>query len=197
MRYQQTHKAETRRKLISQASIRLRRDGLNAVGLRTLVADAGVTHGAFYAHFPSKTKLVEAAIEEALIETFNKLTSAVQLVRPDKQLAAFVSAYLSEQHWKSLDKGCIVAALAPEITRENAELREALTAGSKPIISLLQSLLASGGDSPNREIRATTIFAGMVGALQFTRLYDDPTIVSTMLESARGNAIVAANQNWT
>ncbi|WP_189402847.1 TetR/AcrR family transcriptional regulator [Arenicella chitinivorans] len=197
MRYQETHREETRRRLISQASIRLRRDGLNAVGLRTLVADAGVTHGAFYAHFSSKSKLVEAAIEEALNETCQLLAEEVRHAAPDNQLEAFVSAYLSEQHWKSLDHGCIVAALAPEIAREDAALRQALTRGSEPIFSLLQNLLPSGGDSASRAARAATIFAGMVGALQLARLHKDPETVKPMLAAARGNAMVAAAQTWT
>ncbi|RBP51083.1 TetR/AcrR family transcriptional regulator [Arenicella xantha] len=196
MRYQETHKSETRRKLISQASIRLRRDGLNAVGLRTLVADAGVTHGAFYAHFPSKAKLVEAAIEEALSQTYQNLLAVVQLAEANEQLEAFVSAYLSQRHWESFDNGCIIAALAPEVSRESHEMRVALTEGARPIVSLLARLLPDGGGSPNREARATTIFAGMVGALQFARLYDDVTAVNAMLAAARVNALIAARQGW-
>jgi len=197
MRYEETHKAETRRKLIYQASIRLRRGGLNAVGLRTLVADAGLTHGAFYAHFPSKAKLVEAAIEEASTETYNNLRAAVEVVGQDEQLEAFVLAYLSELHWKSPDKGCVVAALAPEIIREDHDMRKALTCGMKPIIALLEGLLPHGGDSSKREARAATIFAGMVGSLQFARSYDDVEGVKSILASARRNALVAARQVWT
>jgi len=197
MRYQESHREETRRRLISQASIRLRRDGLNAVGLRTLVADAGVTHGAFYAHFSSKSKLVEAAIEEALNGTCQFLATEVAHAQPENQLEAFVSAYLSEEHWWSLDSGCIVAALAPEIMREDAELRRALTRGSEPILSLLQSLLPSGGESSSRAMRAATLFAGMVGVLQSTRLYDNVEVVKPMLAAARINTMVAAKQKWT
>ncbi len=197
MRYQETHREETRRRLISQASIRLRRDGLNAVGLRTLVADAGITHGAFYAHFSSKSKLVEAAIEEALNETHQLLAEQVRQAAPDDQLEAFVATYLSLQHWKSHDHGCIVAALAPEIAREDPALSEAMTRGSDPILSLLQNLLPSGGDPESRAARAVTLFAGMVGALQMARLHKDPETIKPMLAAARGNAMIAALQNWT
>ncbi len=196
MKHEGTRKADTRRKLISQASIRLRRDGLNAVGLRALVAEAGLTHGAFYAHFPSKAKLVEAAIEEALGETCARLLEAVSAVDSEKQLDAFVSAYLSELHWRSMDKGCMAAALGPEITRENHEMRAALARGLKPIVSLLKSLLPAGGDSSRRATRAETIFAGMVGALQLARLYEDANAANDFLAAARSNALIAAAQSW-
>ncbi len=196
MRYQDTHKEETRRRLISQASIRLRRDGLNAVGLRILVADAGITHGAFYAHFSSKSKLVEVAIGEALNETCQFLAREVNLAQPEKQLEAFVSAYLSEVHWSAPEHGCIVAALAPEISREDVQLKDALTRGCEPIVSLLKSLLPEGGDSSIRAVRAATIFAGMVGSLQLTRLYTDLELVKSILAAARRNSMVAATQDW-
>lgn len=196
MKLKDTRKADTRRKLITQASIRLRRDGLNAVGLRALVAEAGLTHGAFYAHFPSKAKLAEAAIEEALTETCNRLRSAVDAADSDQQLAAFVSAYLSELHWRSIDKGCMAAALGPEITRENADMRAAFRNGISSIVSLLQSLLPAGGDSSTRETRAATIFAGMMGALQLARLYEDVEVANDFLAAAQSNALTAAAQSW-
>lgn len=197
MRYDETHKAETRQKLISQAATRLRRDGLNAVGLRALVADAGLTHGAFYAHFPSKAKLVEAAIKEALNETCNSLLIAIETANQDLKLEVFVSTYLSALHWQSMDKGCVVAALAPEIIRENTEMRKALTSGMEPIISLLESLLPVGGDPAIRETRAATIFAGMIGSLQYARSYEDIDTVNLILKSARINALAAASQSWS
>lgn len=197
MRYDETHKAETRQKLISQAATRLRRDGLNAVGLRALVADVGLTHGAFYAHFPSKAKLVEVAIKEALNETYNSLLIAIETVNQDLKLEVFVSTYLSALHWQSMDKGCVVAALAPEIIRENTEMRKALTSGMEPIISLLESLLPVGGAPAIRETRAATIFAGMIGSLQYARSYEDIDTVNLILKSARSNALAAASQSWS
>lgn len=197
MRYEETHKAETRQKLISQASIRLRRDGLNAVGLRTLVADAGLTHGAFYAHFPSKAKLVEAAIGEALEGTYNSLRMAIEGVAPDQKFEVLCSTYLSTLHWKSMEKGCVVAALAPEIVRENDEMQEALNSGMQPISSLIESLLPAGGSTIIRETRAATIFAGMVGSLQYARTIKDEEDVELILKSARSNALSAAHQGWS
>ena len=49
-------------------SYRLKRDGIDASGIFTLMADAGLTNGAFYAHFDSQDDLVAKALAEQLRE---------------------------------------------------------------------------------------------------------------------------------
>ena len=63
MRYSQDHKAHTHQRIIEEASIRFRRDGIGATGLQPLMKALGLTHGGFYAHFSSKDELVEKALE--------------------------------------------------------------------------------------------------------------------------------------
>ena len=45
---------------------RFKIDGVNASGIATLMADAGLTNGAFYAHFASKDDLVAGVVAEQL-----------------------------------------------------------------------------------------------------------------------------------
>src|SRR5438094_3523435 len=65
-RYGKQHKEATRRRIIEAAGRRLKRDGIDGSGVSTLMADAGLTNGAFYAHFASKDDLVATAIGEQL-----------------------------------------------------------------------------------------------------------------------------------
>ena len=55
-RYGTEHKQATRQRIIETAGRRLKRDGIDGSGVATLMADAGLTNGAFYAHFPSKDR---------------------------------------------------------------------------------------------------------------------------------------------
>ena len=48
-RFDKNHKAETRRRIIETAGRRLKRDGIDGSGVATLMADAGLTNGAFSA----------------------------------------------------------------------------------------------------------------------------------------------------
>src|SRR5438093_6516950 len=61
-RYGKEHKEATRRRIVEMAGRRLKADGIDGSGVATLMADAGLTNGAFYAHFASKEDLVAAAV---------------------------------------------------------------------------------------------------------------------------------------
>ena len=66
VRYAKEHKQETRQRIIATAGRRLKRDGIDGSGVATLMKDAGLTNGAFYAHFASKDSLVAIAIADQL-----------------------------------------------------------------------------------------------------------------------------------
>src|SRR5207248_10782257 len=66
VRYGKQHKEATRRRIIEAAGRRFKRDGIDGSGLATLMADAGLTNGAFYSHFASKEDLVATAVADHL-----------------------------------------------------------------------------------------------------------------------------------
>ena len=66
MRYGTGHKLATRQRIIETAGRRLKRDGIDGSGVATLMADADLTNGAFYAHFASKDDLVATAVADQL-----------------------------------------------------------------------------------------------------------------------------------
>ena len=67
-RYGKEHKEATRRRIIEAAGRRFKRDGIDGSGITTLMADAGLTNGAFYAHFESKDDLVATTVADQLRE---------------------------------------------------------------------------------------------------------------------------------
>ena len=66
MRYAKGHKGATRKPIVEVASKRFRREGVAAVGVASLMSDAGLTRGGFYAHFGSKEELFREAVKSAL-----------------------------------------------------------------------------------------------------------------------------------
>src|SRR5438270_10498691 len=66
VRYGTEHKQATRRRIIRAAGRRFKQDGIDGSGVATLMADAGLTNGAFYAHFESKDDLVATTIANQL-----------------------------------------------------------------------------------------------------------------------------------
>lgn len=196
MRYEKGRREETRRRILDTAAARFRRDGIAGVGIKSLMGDLGLTHGGFYAHFPSRDGLVAETVGEALADTLATLKGAVAAATPGAELDAFIDAYLSGLHRARMDRGCAGAALAPEVARQSPEARARFTAGLGEIVDLLASQLPPGGTQERRRDRAYAMFAAMMGALQIARAVDDPSLSDSLLESGRAAARLIAREPW-
>src|SRR5579864_6885609 len=68
MGHSQAEKAESRERILAEASRQVRRDGLESVSVGSLMKSVGLTHGGFYGHFESRSALLAEALERALVE---------------------------------------------------------------------------------------------------------------------------------
>ena len=66
VRYAKEHKEQTRRRILEVSSRRFKSDGVDGSGIAALMADAGLTNGAFYAHFSSKDDLIATVVAAEL-----------------------------------------------------------------------------------------------------------------------------------
>jgi TetR/AcrR family transcriptional regulator, transcriptional repressor for nem operon len=180
MRYREGHKAETRRRIVEVAARRFRKEGADAVGVAGLMADAGLTHGGFYAHFKSKEALLGEAVAAALAGTTEGFERLAQSA-PDG-LAAIVRAYLSRTHRDEPQQGCAGASLAAEIARASKRTRRAFADSVAALVAVIEAQLPSG-DPVRRRSRATAIFALLMGALQLARAEPDAERAQQILES--------------
>src|SRR4249920_3048198 len=123
-RYGKEHKLATRRRIVEAAGRRLKRDGIDGSGVATLMSDAGLTNGAFYAHFDSKEDLVANVLADQLRSQRQSLKS-----QPADRagLEAFIRTYLSPQHRDQAADGCPSAALLDEIARRPPATRQVFT----------------------------------------------------------------------
>ena len=112
-RYGKQHKEQTRRRIIEAAGQRLKRDGIDGSGVSVLMADAGLTNGAFYAHFESKEDLVATAVADQLASS----SSATAPRPPTVRESSSWCANLSIEHRDAPEHGCPSAALLDEIGR--------------------------------------------------------------------------------
>ena len=173
--FEKGNKQRTRRRILEIASHHLRSKGIAASGLAGIMTDAGLTNGAFYAHFPSKDVLVR----ETLVETLADRTEAMSR---EQVLEAAIRDYLNLDHMNDRANGCPSAALLPEIARQSAPARQAYEEGLQNYISELARLLS--GDKSMAHARALTMFALMVGTLQMARAVVDRGLADEMIENA-------------
>lgn len=186
MRYDKDHKQATRRRIVEAAGRRFKEDGIDGTGLATVMSDAGLTNGAFYAHFESKEDLVA-----------NVLTDQVraQRQRVDAQsadrtgLEAFIAFYLSREHRDQFADGCPTAALGDEIARRPAPTRQAFTDEMAAYVQAIASRL-DPVDAEGARTDALTLVAFMAGTLQLARALTDRDLSDQLLASGREAALM-------
>ncbi|TMR93782.1 TetR/AcrR family transcriptional regulator [Nonomuraea basaltis] len=184
-RYSKEHKEATRQRIIETAGHRFKQDGIDGSGVATLMADAGLTNGAFYAHFTSKDDLVARVVADQLrtqAETFSTLP-------PGRAgLEEFLRDYLSPQHRDHPGAGCASAALLDEIGRCATATKHAYTDGARAIVDEIAARLAP--DDPQSAYgKALGLFTMAVGTLQLSRALSDPKLADEVLEQGIQNAL--------
>jgi TetR/AcrR family transcriptional regulator, transcriptional repressor for nem operon len=185
-RYTKEHKQETRQRIIATAGRRLKRDGIDGSGVATLMKDAGLTNGAFYAHFESKDDLVAAAIADQLHAQHANL---VALAEPGRAgLEQIVRWYLSPQQRDDTVDGCPNAALLDEIGRTDNATRQAYTDGVLVVIDGLAARMTPE-DPPSARVKALSLLGLMAGTLQLSRALTDRQLSDQLLEQGLRNAL--------
>jgi TetR/AcrR family transcriptional regulator, transcriptional repressor for nem operon len=185
VRYGKEHKQATRQRILETAGRRFKRDGIDGSGIATLMADAGLTNGAFYAHFASKEDLVATAVADQLRNQRASLSAQTPDLAGVEQ---YVGAYLSVEHRDNPDDGCPSAALLDEIGRCTQATKRAYTDGLLAMVDDIAARLAPQ-DPPSARAKALSVFAMMVGTLQLSRALADRQLADQVLDQGIHNAL--------
>jgi TetR/AcrR family transcriptional repressor of nem operon len=188
MRYEKGHKDTTRQRIVEVASGQFRAHGIAAAGLAGIMAKAGLTNGAFYAHFDSKEDLVRTVICHALGGREQKLRTAAER---DDGLEALIRDYLSPRHRDHPGGGCPTAAMVAEIARHPTKTRDAFTGRVSAFIELIASRIEKGSSRTRRK-NAFAIYGMMVGTLQLARAVNDRRLSDEILDSGVAAALALA-----
>ncbi|WP_413208263.1 TetR/AcrR family transcriptional regulator [Rhodospirillum sp. A1_3_36] len=188
MRYDDAHKEATRERIVAAAGARFRREGIAGTGLARLMADAGLTHGGFYAHFASKEDLVRESLSWALDQTRAELKERAG----GRGVEAIIRSYLSPTHRDHPDAGCALASLAAEVARHAGDTRGVLAEKAEALEGVIADHLPEGWTEGKRTARARAILSLMMGALQLSRLQDSPEVSLGYLADAAAAARLLA-----
>ncbi len=152
------------------------------------MSEAGLTNGAFYPHFQSKTELVR----ECMLAAMEGQTSQVQELIHEGGLKALIAAYLSPEHRDHPEKGCPSAALLPEIARESMETR---TLYGEQLLALVQQIVSALElQSADSNGKVLGILATLVGALQMARAVNGTALSGQILASGSDAAQMLAHE---
>jgi AcrR family transcriptional regulator len=177
MRYSPDHKAQTHQRIIKEAAIRFRRDGIDATGLQPLMKSLNLTHGGFYAHFKSKDELVE----KALLASAAELDAHCEMLfSQERPLDAFIDSYLSQWHQTSPDQGCPLPTMCSELG-----LRGQPSATTDAVLGArLKQIEAALGDGRG-DAEGLVMMSTLVGALVLARSVKDPVLALRIMDVVR------------
>lgn len=161
-----TGTSAARERLLGTASELFYREGIHAVGVDRIIAEAGVTRATFYRHFPSKEDLVEAylGVEDANIR--GAFDDAEASGAEPKALVGLVIERLADDVARHHTRGCPFINAAAEYPDPDSGVRVAVAQHRAWFRSTLEELL-SAAEAPDPEGAAAELVlvrdAAMVG----------------------------------
>lgn len=173
MRYGPGQKSETKRRILLAATRQVRKKGPDRLVVSEVMSSAGLTHGAFYAHFSSKADLVAEAVSEMFADAAGRAGGLGDLPGFEGEelgaaLRGHIESYVSPSHRDSPDHGCPLPALAADIVRIDDRARRNFVAGMEQMIERMASVL-DGLGRPRPKADARALVAQMVGAIALAR----------------------------
>ena len=184
MRYQPEHKLETHQKIVKDASRRVRAEGLSGAAVSAVMKDAGMTHGGFYKHFGSKDDLLLESLREGFREIEDALAHAAEQSPSGEAWKAIVKTYLSLDLCEHPDRGCPLAALAPELAGADKNMKPQIAA---ELVNYKGRMLPfmPGQRTTDKERAFFAIFSTMIGAVEIARMLPDRAMREKVLGSTR------------
>ena len=171
-----------RRRVLDAATRLFYGEGIRAVGIDRIIAEAGVAKATFYNHFPSKDDLVLAYIEEQ-DQLGREAISALPKQPPRKMIAAILGR-ISGAVIAGDYRGCPFLNAAAEYPDPKSPVRQAIDVRRAWYHDVLQKLLAADGD-PAPSVAASLLVALSDGLLEAAYLDDArgiPALIKEGLE---------------
>ena len=180
MRLKPEDKEKIRQRILGSAAAAFRARGIEAVTLDDVMAGAGLTRGAFYAHFKSKAALLEKVLrhEHPIHRMLRARTGETGADLRDKMRDIF-SGYLDPANLAEVHEGCTLAALTADAARAPDEHRVAYEAALMDIAGEM----ARGQDRSADDMLPAMVQAA--GAVTAARACDSRAMQTRILTAAR------------
>ena len=175
-------KEASHERIVSVAARAIRRSGYDGTAVADIMQEAGLTHGAFYAHFASREAMLAEAADRACAESAATVANFLATVPADNAYASMIRAYLSPEHLANVESGCPLPALGSETPRQAPEVRRATTRYVKAMVDLVARHSPDWGQASAHERGLFTV-AAIVGALLLARAVDEPALSKSLREA--------------
>ena len=181
------HKGSTsnaRERLLAAAGRGFRTGGFGGIGVDGLAKEAGLTSGAFYTHFGSKTDAFRLALHEGF-EFFHQGIAAIREKAGKNWVPALVNFYFKERMEVALCEACVLPSLTADAMRADDETRFAYQEDLKK----LAETIAEGMPGKDAAERAWSLLALFAGGAAIARTAMDNELRAAILASVRESAL--------
>jgi TetR/AcrR family transcriptional regulator, transcriptional repressor for nem operon len=169
MPYPAGHRQAMRVKIIESARRLFNRHGFENVSVKQIMAGAGLTHGAFYGYFNSKSDLYSEVLGCFFTDpNWKNRWEGVEVdLGADDAGAQIVQAYLSRRHFDDIENSCPMVALPSDVQRSGKTVKAAFETVFRAMVGAIGRCVGENGEA--RATRAQAIAALCVGGLVVAR----------------------------
>ena len=187
MPYPAGHREQVREKIVDSARRLFNREGFDNVSIGSIMADAGLTHGAFYSYFKSKGDLYAEALGCFFTDpNWKHRWDGVHVDLASGEAGPqIVRAYLSRQHFDDVENSCPMVALPSDVARSDVRVKEAFEVAFTAMVGLLGREVK--GAHRGRNDAAMAVAALCIGGMVVARALNNPDL-SDRLRSAATKA---------
>jgi TetR/AcrR family transcriptional regulator, transcriptional repressor for nem operon len=197
MPYPKGHRDRTREQIIESARRLFNRNGFENVSIDAIMADSGLTRGAFYSYFRSKGDLYVEALRCFFTDpNWKNRWRGVKFDLNSPNVAAqIVRAYLSRQHFDDVENSCPMVALPCDVARSSPAVKSAFESVFKAMVAVLEREVA--GRPHERRDAAMAVAALCIGGLVVARSLNDPQFAAGLRDAATKAALYLGGWNRT
>lgn len=176
-RYKNEHKAQTRERITEAAGRCFKKNGFNGIGVDGLAKEAGVTSGAFYGHFKSKSTAFNATIETGMEELFDAVNQFKAQYGND-WWSEFATFYMGQKRTCDLTEACALQTLTPEVGRHSEEVKRIFES------ELIKVVKEAAGSNKQKKIDKTWAKLAMLsGGVTLARAVSDEKLANEIAQS--------------
>jgi TetR/AcrR family transcriptional repressor of nem operon len=179
--YSQADKARSRERILDAAARQISEHGLDSVSVADAMQSAGLTKGAFYAHFGSREAMIAEAADRVMQHGQAPIDQFFR-VKKKPTVAQVAAVWLDPEHIENPGDGCGMCALAGEARYAGPEVRQVIAGQFEKNVEQIAQALGGGTAAT---ARATAILTALVGAVSMARAVGNPELAQAIVENTR------------
>jgi TetR/AcrR family transcriptional repressor of nem operon len=176
-------KIQSKERILNVASRLFKKHGFAATGIDQIMDEAGLTAGAFYAHFKSKQDLFEQSLDHSMRYSRHLLLKDTENLSGEEKINIIMKKYVSFLHRDLVEKGCALPAMASELYRASKKNNHLVANYLAAWTQIITDNLPSEMSLSARRKKALAMISKAVGTILLSRLSGGTEISNELIDS--------------